>query len=86
MLFVVVAVAIICSTLSLYRSNQLRSHGTTLSAEAGVLLFLLLQAAVDKWLDVAAALENSAASWVQPTCQQASDEVSSRDCATAGQC
>ncbi|WIA29336.1 hypothetical protein OEZ86_011841 [Tetradesmus obliquus] len=32
-------------------------------------------AEVDRWLDVAAALESSAASWVQPTCQQASDEA-----------
>ena len=36
---------------------------------------LVLQADVDKWLDAAAALEKAAASWVQPTCQQAADEV-----------
>jgi hypothetical protein len=58
------------------RATNSSLHNTA-SAEAAVLLLLFVQAEVDKWLDVAAALENSAASWVQPTCQQASDEVGS---------
>lgn len=37
-----------------------------------------MQAEVDKWLGFAAALEQAAASWVQPTCQQANDEVHNR--------
>jgi hypothetical protein len=45
-------------------------HHTLLS-----LLPIHLQAEIDSWVDVAAAVERAAASWVQPTSQQATDEV-----------
>lgn len=67
------------NALSKPASKQPTLYDGTASTEAALLLLLLrMQAEVDRWLDVAAALESSAASWVQPTCQQASDEVCSR--------
>lgn len=36
---------------------------------------MVLQVEIDRFLDFAAAVEQAAASWVQPTCQKATDEV-----------
>lgn len=34
-----------------------------------------MQVEVERWLEVAAKLEKAAVPWVQPTCQQATEEV-----------